>query len=90
MKQIGLFLLLTGCVINPVTIPPERFRELGRTEVVFVYDTASECQTGNAVACTLGSIVILPPPCERKHEYYAAIVCHELGHRFGGWKHEKE
>ena len=90
MRIAVLFLLLTGCMTHPVTPPPERFRALGRTEVVFSYDTASECQIGNAVACTLGSMVILPPPCEFRHEYYAAIVCHELGHRFGGWKHEKE
>jgi hypothetical protein len=92
MKLIPILaaIALAGCATHPVTIPPKRFQGLGMTQVVFVYDTASECHMGNAMACTLGSMMILPDPCERSHEFYAALVCHELGHRFRGWKHEKE
>ena len=89
LTQVAV-LLLSGCVTPNVPIAPSRFQHLGKSRVLFTIDTAGECMIGNAVACTMGSAIILPDPCEYPQEYYARIVCHENGHRFGGWKHEKQ
>jgi hypothetical protein len=63
---------------------------MGTTTVAFSSAPAVDCQASNAVACTVGSVVIMPDPCIWAREYYASLMCHENGHRFGKWAHEKE
>lgn len=41
------------------------------------------------LACTGGSLSILPNPCAPQYadESFAAVVCHEKAHQLFGWKH---
>lgn len=89
VRPVTLALLATGCA-TPVPIPPPQYQGIGTTNIVFSSDTDTDCQQGNAVACTMGKVIIVPNPCLWSHEFYASLLCHENGHRFGGWKHEKE
>lgn len=91
MRKAALLLsgLLCGCAVNPA-MPPARFQALGTTTVVFSSDPATDCQIGNATACTLGKVVIVPDPCQFPNDFYALLLCHENAHRFGGWEHQKE
>lgn len=86
MRFLVFSLALAGCA-TPVPIPPPEYQGMGVTTVAFSSDPATDCHVGNAIACNMGSVVIMPNPCTFAEEYYAALMCHELGHRFKGWNH---
>lgn len=82
---------------NPATYeeiaPPERFR--GTATVILHYVDAKglirRCGDG-PVACARGdwrgqAHNTLPNPCNYRHEYFAALACHEKGHSLG-WSGE--
>jgi hypothetical protein len=82
--------MLGGCAYHSETMPPPQYQAIGTTTVAFSDDPATDCNMGNAVACTLGAVIIVPNPCIWANEFYASLLCHENAHRFGGWRHEKK
>lgn len=80
--------------------PPEYWSPPDRPVVMLFADPAEvneACGTSPGyvtLACTVDGrqpVTLMPNPCLYQHEYYAKLLCHELGHvsRRGlpGWRH---
>ncbi len=71
-------------------IPPVRHQRDNVAIVFFVSDVSQLCGKPDdpkytTLACQHGEKLALPNPCKyAAFEFYARIVCHELGHR-NGW-----
>lgn len=60
-----------------------------RAAVTFVQpdEVVRLCDQGpTVVACQAGAQIIAPNPCLYVEEYYAGVLCHEVGH-MNGWRH---
>lgn len=70
--------------------PPVRYQADNVAVVFFVNDVSPLCGKSDnpkytILACQSGEKIALPNPCRfAEREFYARIVCHELGHR-NGW-----
>lgn len=76
--------------------PPERFQKDGAAVVLFVStqdDINAICgkapEGRRTMACThfedgKAPIITMPNPCNVTYDYYAHLICHELGH-VNGW-----
>lgn len=71
-------------------VPPARYRKDNAAVVYFVDDVSPLCGRASTpgfviVACARGNQIAMPNPCRfAASEYYARIMCHELGH-VSGW-----
>lgn len=69
--------------------PPLALQHDGQAHVKFMArgEVTAACEALGApeaaiAACTKGSLIVLPNPCQWPlHEAYAELACHELGHR---------
>lgn len=70
--------------------PPARFQHDQNVDVFFTNDSGitSNCPEGS-YSCANDKIIFLPNPCTIKGDWFAAVVCHELGH-VNGWTQEHE
>lgn len=88
---------VTGLPTHFVQVPPARFMGNTDSRVVTIDDPNSFCRAGGAVvpqgwfihACNQNNTSWMPNPCRWSHEYYAALLCHELAHNHG-WQHEEQ
>ncbi len=83
-------ILLAACGDSIIQAPPERFQIA--TSVAITFDTeakiSAKCaglvaeQFGSSVACAdVGAgIITMPNPCIFNGDFYAGLLCHELGH----------
>lgn len=80
---------------TPSAIPPKQFRYSRQVDVAFVEDpsTYPGCEPAPGFVsrgCFISErqLIIMPNPCNYPKDYYARVLCHELGHR-NGWTHPK-
>lgn len=77
-------------------IPPKIYRGDALAMTVYVGDVERPTLCGKSehrglttLACTFRRkrLVVMPNPCRyARHEFYARLACHELGH-INGWRH---
>jgi hypothetical protein len=83
--------LLVGGTLNNDT-PPVKFQKNAVALVVTVDDTNKACGTApkgwRYIGCEFVKdgqpTILLPNPCQYDTEFYAHLLCHELGHA-NGW-----
>lgn len=94
---LALALVPTSSAVPPAVdrlklMPPAHYRGDAAASVVFRDQSKLEELCGKAptgkmwLGCQEGKTVVLPNPCPyADREWYAFIVCHEVGH-LNGWK----
>lgn len=94
MRALVLPLLLAGCasthqIQGAASMPPERYQQSRpvMVEIVSPEMVASRCIQRGAVvpamACANTEFITMPNPCQYQ-DWYARLLCHELGH-VNGW-----
>jgi hypothetical protein len=84
--------ILAAIMFAFIALPPIQYRHNTETAVYFMSaeGVESTCemltQLPNRLACANSNEIIAPNPCSYRGDYYADILCHELGH-VNGWSH---
>jgi len=86
MRILLVAILLSSCATKPKILIPENLEPKLWTATVQVTDDPNlECQkielrpNNIYYGCTVykDNKIIMPNPCDYKHEYYAKLFCHE-------------
>lgn len=85
-----MLLVATACTApRPrFELPPAEYRKTGTVILRTVDDVRPVCRISTALACAFGITLVLPDPCQFLDEWFAGLLCHEIAHGLGGWKHE--
>jgi hypothetical protein len=100
MLKAALFALAAGALAPHSTLysdgtPPARFQSDSAAIILFVSGDGVEQLCGKSppglrtMACTKTPpdkppLMVMPNPCLVEYDYYAHLLCHELGH-VNGW-----
>lgn len=79
---------LNGLRPGLIQVPPIRFQATGHLFIQTMPRVTDVCTTEGAVACAIGTVIVMPDPCDYPRERYAALLCHESAHALSKWRHE--
>jgi hypothetical protein len=88
---MGLLSFLTKPRFIKVQAPPKHYVKTGTVTVQFVADPEeirTRCDDDKALACSMGSFIIMPDIAPLTDSEIGALLRHEVAHSLGGWHHE--
>lgn len=81
-------LLALSLTFPDIQRPPHRFQTTGTVLLRTTHVISDVCTAEDALACSAGTVVVMPDPCFYRGETYADLLCHEMAHALKGWRHE--